>query len=332
MFCLFSTVPADDTSSSDTNQASSVGRMRGLFTWSLIGCWFALVLLGVVAAFDPPWLREAAEGGIGQDSRTYREIGDNLLRQGLHAEAIAAYDRALEVRPDYPEAIANQGVAYMQSGQWRTGARLLAKAMESDEIPKGTVYYNLARYLESEGKLAEAIAYYRRALNTEMSPSMVWRQMGTVYIQLGQLDSAEAVLCRAVDLMNDPTTSYTDMLRNSLRFHKKDSSLTEVIEAQLANPPTVEEMSAYDLVTVRSTIATDREIAKVHNHLGLIYGTQNDLDRAEQQFAQSMEMWPGNIDAVNNTRLIQRLRQERALAAGSQQPDNIRPATTQGAK
>ncbi|MBD3256992.1 tetratricopeptide repeat protein [candidate division GN15 bacterium] len=305
MFCLFCTAPVEST---DTIQSGS----RRFFTWFLLTVWALLLLFGIVAAFDPPWLREAAEAGIGNDARAVKDVADRYLRQGEYARAITQYDLALEIRPDYPEAIVNQSVACLQANQGRRAAKLLARALKYEDISHGTVYYNLGRYLEGEGRNDEALECYRRSLNCEVPPALAWRTLGSLHLQLGHADSALAAFDSALALFRDPEARYTDMLRRALMYYAEDSVHSALLISRLSEGVPPEELAAYDWTVVRQEIARDREIAKLHNHLGVILARKGEYAEARQHFDSSNAIWPGNIDARQNLALIDKIEREGA--------------------
>ena len=64
-------------------------------------------------------------------------MANDLHQQGRHSEALAAYDRAIELNPCYPAALNNRGVALLALSQ-------PAKALESFE--KVGQRYELSHY------------------------------------------------------------------------------------------------------------------------------------------------------------------------------------------
>jgi Ca-activated chloride channel family protein len=55
--------------------------------------------------------------------------GNRLLEEGKFAEALAAYERAAEARPDAPEVVYNQGVAHYRIGEYEKAADFFRRAM-----------------------------------------------------------------------------------------------------------------------------------------------------------------------------------------------------------
>ncbi|MCP4903627.1 MAG: tetratricopeptide repeat protein [bacterium] len=79
------------------------------------------------------------------------------------AEAIEAYETALEIEPEYADAYCNLGAVRYNQGQ-RAEARHAFEACLSREADHVEANFNLANVLEEEGDDRGALAHYRRAL------------------------------------------------------------------------------------------------------------------------------------------------------------------------
>jgi protein O-GlcNAc transferase len=113
----------------------------------------------------------------------HNNLGNALRDRGQLDEAMAAYRRALELKPDYPEA--------QQSGRC-TGR-------------------------ERQGRVDEAMAAYRRALELKPDYAEAHNNLGNALKERGQLDEAIAAYRRALELKPDyPEATTIWALRCSL--------------------------------------------------------------------------------------------------------------------
>ncbi len=110
----------------------------------------------------------ALEGGLFETpverARGLFKRGTAWIETGAYADAIADFDEALRLRPDYGEAFHNRGVA-----KWRAGDLDGALADFDESIALGQVElwraYKVRGDLKAElDRLDEAIADYRRSL------------------------------------------------------------------------------------------------------------------------------------------------------------------------
>ncbi len=81
-------------------------------------------------------------------------------------EAIEAYEKALELAPDYADAYCNLGAVRYNQGQ-RAAARRAFEACLGREADHVEANFNLANVLEEMGEEGAALAHYRRALASD---------------------------------------------------------------------------------------------------------------------------------------------------------------------
>lgn len=121
--------------------------------------------------------------------KRYRAIMAKAVRaakRGKHAEAIAAYDRALAIKPNDPAALTDQGWSTFLLGSLDRAEAITRRALAAiaDKNRRAAGYYNLGRILEQRGDKPDAIAAYVESLG--------WRPSRIVREQLAKLDPAKA--------------------------------------------------------------------------------------------------------------------------------------------
>ena len=62
----------------------------------------------------------------------WNELGYALRHQGRYPESVSAYDRALKLRPDFPEALEYLGEAYVKMGRVEDARRILERLRPLD--------------------------------------------------------------------------------------------------------------------------------------------------------------------------------------------------------
>lgn len=93
-------------------------------------------------------------------------LGDVRLKQGRPNEALAAFDAALAMAPEFPEAHCNRGVALQELG--RLGDALAAEERALALRPAyATAHFNRGNILKDLGRVEEAIAAYGQALQAQ---------------------------------------------------------------------------------------------------------------------------------------------------------------------
>jgi tetratricopeptide (TPR) repeat protein len=75
----------------------------------------------------------------------WSELGFALRSQGRYRESLQAYDEALRLRPDFPEALEYQGEAYVKLGRLDDARRLLDRLKVLDRARADELAEAIAR-------------------------------------------------------------------------------------------------------------------------------------------------------------------------------------------
>jgi len=118
--------------------------------------------------------------------------GASLCHLGKSAEAIACYDRALEIKPRDAMAWNNKGIALGKLDKEQEAIACHDKALEIK--PKYTnAWVGKGVALESLGKPQEAIVCFNRALEIKPRDAEAWSNKGVALDRLGK--HQEAIVC-----------------------------------------------------------------------------------------------------------------------------------------
>lgn len=136
------------------------------------------------------------------------DVGVALERQGKAAEARAAYERALALRPAFREAAVNLALLEAAGADPREAARRWGEVLQRfpEDAP---LRVRLAGLYRDAGQLDEAWRLAREALQRDPAVRGAYAVMMRVAVERGQLDVAELVAVRAQKLdADDPEIAY----------------------------------------------------------------------------------------------------------------------------
>jgi len=120
-----------------------------------------------------------------EDPTHYFEEGCRLDAEGGQADqARAAYERALEIHPEYADAHCNLGALHYNEGH-RDVARACFEACVRAEPNHIEGNFNLANLLEEDGEDERALAHYRRALAADPFYPDLHINLALLYEKLG---------------------------------------------------------------------------------------------------------------------------------------------------
>lgn len=101
------------------------------------------------------------------------------------AEAVEAYEKALEIEPDYADAYCNLGAVRYNQGK-RAEARRAFEACLARAADHVEANFNLANVLEEEGEDRAALSHYRRALAADPLYPDLHINLALLYEKLGR--------------------------------------------------------------------------------------------------------------------------------------------------
>ena len=127
-------------------------------------------------------------------------------------QAAAEFRKALAVRPRFPKAQYNLGLALASQAKWPQSAEALQASLESDPA-NANALWNLARVLERMGRTEEAVAKLRQCVRLEPSFADAWVVIGTALQRSGR--AGEALRAYGEALKRDPVhkLAHTALLR-----------------------------------------------------------------------------------------------------------------------
>jgi protein O-GlcNAc transferase len=97
-----------------------------------------------------------------QQAENICNVGHVLQEKGQLDEAMAYYQKALQLKPNYAVAIYNLGSAFHKKGQLEEAIACYKKVLKLDS--NAFAYNNLGAALQEKGRLGEALICYEKAI------------------------------------------------------------------------------------------------------------------------------------------------------------------------
>lgn len=184
-------------------------------------------------------------------ARVHHNLGLALQKKGMVQEAIVAFEKALTLKPDFPEPLNNLGVIYTDQGHWDKAIEVYEKALKLNpnlaeshhnlagvyaiqgrwdaaireyqtalklkpDFPEvydslGKAHLSYGNAFMSQGHWDEAIQQYFAALKTEPDRSDIYNNLGVAYESKGMLDEAIQAFQKAIQLKPDYARAYFNL-------------------------------------------------------------------------------------------------------------------------
>jgi tetratricopeptide (TPR) repeat protein len=212
---------------------------------------------------------------------------------GRYEQALADFDKAIELDPSYDWAIAHRGETYRQMGRYEEALADFGKAIELDPsyhwaiASRGQTYLQMGRYEQALADLDKAI---------ELDPSSGWviAHRGEIYLQMGGHEQALADLDKAIEL--DPSNDWIQYLqsRTYLSLGQTSQAYTHL-------------RNAAD--QVRKNIIHERAPSNDRYNLAVYLAAEGRFDEAKQALQDALAIYPKHswaLEFLNDLRDLAR--------------------------
>jgi protein O-mannosyl-transferase len=165
----------------------------------------------------------------------HNNIAINLVQKGKMDEAIAHYDKALELDPTYGEAHYNLANALVRLGRISAAIAHYEKAVELN--PNNAMgFHNLGSVLVQSGRVDEGIAQYRKALALTPNNAAMHNNLGAALLRSGQLDEAMEHYQKALQLNPDNAEANYNLANALVQKGRFQEAVTYYNHALRLNP------------------------------------------------------------------------------------------------
>ena len=135
-------------------------------------------------------------------AEAHNNLGNVLLQKGRVDEAMVHYQKTLQIKPDSAEAHNNLGNALLQKGRVDEAMVHYQKTLQIKPDSAGACY-NLGNALLKKGQVDEAIVQYQKALQIKPDFADAHYSLGSLLLQKGNVDEAIAHFRKTLQLKPD---------------------------------------------------------------------------------------------------------------------------------
>ncbi len=171
-------------------------------------------------------------------SEAHNNLANALACQGRMDEALAHYRKSLEIQPDYAEARYNLGNLLARRGQFDEAIVQFRRTLAIADYPEA--HNNLANALSGRGRFNEALAEYQKTLELKPDFADAHWNLGNAFFRRGQMDEALAHFRRAVELKPDFAPAHRDLGSALAKLGRLDEALPCLQKALEIQPDLVD--------------------------------------------------------------------------------------------
>ena len=203
--------------------------------------------------------------------------GNAYHYKGDYDRAIADWDRAIQLKPDYADAYNNRGLTYDSKGDHDRAIADYDKAVQL-KPDFAEAYLGRGAAYNYKGDYDRAIADYDKAVQLKPDYAGAYNNRGIAYDSKGDHDQAIADYGKAIQLKPDYADAYNNrgVVYNSKGDH--DRAIADFDKAIQLKP----------------------DYANAYNNRGIAYNSKGDHDRAIADFDKAIQLKPNFAAAYNN--------------------------------
>ncbi|MFZ3045419.1 MAG: tetratricopeptide repeat protein, partial [Desulfatirhabdiaceae bacterium] len=162
-----------------------------------------------------------------------------LARMNRPEEAIALFYQTLKVKPNYSKAMINLGVALVRKGRVDEGVGFLQQALAIQPLSL-QANLNLATIFVNTGKPQEAIGHYLQALRVEPGSPDIHNRAGRIYHVLSRYNEAIHHYQEAIRLDPKNPEAYLNLGNAQMSLNLMDDAISSYRESVRLKPDLIE--------------------------------------------------------------------------------------------
>ncbi len=321
------------------NYASAITALKELSTFNLQPSnlyQLGLLLAAHNPAAAPPYLRQAAELDPGIKALTqplafaiqralqrdepayaFLNAGQELANQNRWPLAAHAFERAVELRPDYAEAWAYLGEARQQLDP-ASGRDALENALELDPQSFAANTF-MALYWQRQGNIEASKTYIQHAAALDPNNIPIQSYLAELVAQAGDLGAAKDFYQHIIADSPNRSLAYQAMAEFCVRYNLEiaETGLPAARQAVLLAPKDAGALDAMGQILLRlgdqlnaerfflRSLRSDADYAPAHLHLGWLYILKDEGVQARDHLAKVLELAPNTATADHAQRLLE---------------------------
>ncbi len=227
-----------------------------------------------------------------------------------YERAAEAFNRAIEVDPNFAEAYAGQALALWRSWEETQETDFVTEALDAANhaisldpaLPEAHLALGVVQL--GRGQSAEAGISFTKAQELAPADDAVCRRIAEAYAALGRDETAEEMYQRAVDLRPDFWENHNALGKYFLsrgQLEQAKESFTRITELRPESDMGFSQVAVTlmfagefeEAVPLLQATLRIKPTSRVHNNLGFAYFAQGRFQEAAEQFESATKIAPG---------------------------------------
>jgi len=241
------------------------------------------------------------------------EVAWNLTESGRFEQAVAEWQKALQMSPEDAEARNNLGVALAGAGRYEEAITHYREAL-AVHPDSPDVQNNIGRALAAQGKIDDAIEYYQKAVAAAPNSAEINNNLGFAFLRKGNVEAAIAHLEKAVAQEPRFGEAHYNLGAALAQTGRLDEAIGHYRQALESDPDSAEihnnlgvallRKGEYEEATVHfeKAVAANPDFSEAHYSLGnVLYYLQGRVPQALEHWRTALRLAPNAVPVLNQT-------------------------------
>jgi protein O-mannosyl-transferase len=241
----------------------------------------------------------------------YNNLGFMLMEKGQLLEAMADFNKSLEINPNFNEPHNNLGDALIRVGQTNEAVIHFKRAVELDPESSAS-YYNLGDAWLQMQRNDEAVIQFQKALEIDPRFDKAYNNLGVALMRTGRIGEATTNFQKAIEINAEFADPHNNLANVLVAQNRLDEAIGHYQKAIEINPDYAEAHRGLAGVLVRqgksdeaiehyqAVVRINPDDVDAHYNLGVLLALRARLDEAAEHFRKVIEQKPDYADAHGN--------------------------------
>jgi len=248
---------------------------------------------------------------ISRDAEWYYSTGSKFYQSGKFNQALASFDQALALKPDYAKVYNDRGIVFAYLNRIDEALASFDKAIALDP-DCAEAYNNRGNALHALKRWDEALASFDKAIVLDPDCAEAYNNRGGTLRALKRWGEALASFDRAIALDPDCAEAYNNRGGTLRALKRWDEALASFDKAIVLDPDcaeaysnrggTLHALKRWDeaLASFDKAIALDSDCAEAYNGRGYVLFELKRWDEALANFDKAITLAPDCAEVYNN--------------------------------
>ena len=205
-------------------------------------------------------------------------------------QSIAAYNKALIIKPDFAEAYYNMSLTLEDQGKLEEAIEAYKKAI-AIKSDYADAYFNMANALREQGKLEESIVAYNKALAIKPDNVAAQTNLGVAFKEQGMLEEALEAYKKALAIKPDYPDIYNNMgnaLKEQGMLDEAMASYSKALHINLDNAKALENSQslAVQLLPIIGSYGFDFDNNEIQVNSEVVLGPKYQIHNAIKSYLE----------------------------------------------